>query len=222
MRLRLGVVVATAVVTALVVGLVAVLARTHDGADVGSPWSAGRGWGPMMGGDRADEWRGDEAGYLAEMVEHHRDGISAARVVAEESDRPALRALAATMVAVQQRQVTRMERWLRAWYPDVRTTGDDHLSWMGDLSGLRGDRLDRAFLRRMIGHHLVAVMMSQHLLAAGVEHEQVATLARHVRDVQRAEIRTMRRWLVRWFGVDGSTGWGSMGPMGPMMRGAGW
>ena len=73
---------------------------------------------------------------------------------------------------------------------------------MRDLSGLSGDRLDQAFLQDMIGHHMAAVMMSQHLLRGGAEHGEVAELAREIRDGQHAEIVTMRRWLALWFDLD--------------------
>ena len=72
---------------------------------------------------------------------------------------------------------------------------------MRDLSGLTGDALDRAFLEDMVGHHMMAVMMSQHLLANGDStHPEVAELAERISDEQRAEIRQMRRWLAAWFG----------------------
>ena len=72
---------------------------------------------------------------------------------------------------------------------------------MRDLTGFNGDRLDRAFLQDMIGHHMGAVMMSQQLLIRGVaDHEQVEILARTIRDEQRTEILQMQRWLRVWFG----------------------
>ena len=72
---------------------------------------------------------------------------------------------------------------------------------MRDLTGLEGDRLDRAFLQDMLWHHMGAVMMSQQLLMRGVaDHEQVEVLAKTIRDEQRAEIFQMQRWLRAWFG----------------------
>jgi uncharacterized protein (DUF305 family) len=82
---------------------------------------------------------------------------------------------------------------------------------MRDLSRLSGDDLDRAFLRDMLGHHMVAVMMSQHLLWRGADHNEVAELARSVRDDQHAEIVVMRRWLAQWFGTDRRGGQGMGG-----------
>jgi uncharacterized protein (DUF305 family) len=71
---------------------------------------------------------------------------------------------------------------------------------MRDLSQLRGDALDRAFLEDMIRHHMMAVMMSQQLLNRQlVEHRDVRPFAESIRDTQTAEIRTMQQWLRDWF-----------------------
>ncbi|WP_433429297.1 DUF305 domain-containing protein [Nonomuraea sp. CA-141351] len=55
---------------------------------------------------------------------------------------------------------------------------------MRDLSRLSGDALDETFLQDMIPHHMVAVMMSQQLLASGrAEHPEVAGRDRLVLEV---------------------------------------
>jgi uncharacterized protein (DUF305 family) len=157
-----------------------------------------------------------EPAYLAEMVAHHEDAVTAARELAR-SDRPRMRALGASIVRTQTAQIEQMTAWLREWYPDQPAA--DYRPMMRDLSGLSGDRLDRAFLEDMIPHHMVAVMMSQRLLVHGTGHAQVADLARSIRNDQHAEIRTMQRWLVRWFGGSAA------GHMGMGMRwgtGNGW
>ena len=175
---------------------------------------SGEGHASMMPGwsDNAPGWRtmsgmrgagaqgaaiGDlESEYLVDMVAHHQEAIVAAGELAR-SDRPEMRAFGTSIVATQTAQVRQMWGWLRVWYPDHDATR--YRPMMRDLSGLSGDDLDRAFLQDMIGHHMVAVMMSQHLLRHGVEHAQVAVLARDVREGQRAEILLMRSWLASWF-----------------------
>jgi uncharacterized protein (DUF305 family) len=144
-----------------------------------------------------------EAAFLAEMVAHHREAVTAARELAR-SDRPEMRQLGEDVVRTQTAQVEQMSAWLADWYPD-QSLDVGYEPMMRDLTGLSGDRLDRAFLEDMVPHHMAAVMMSQHLLLRGSEHEEVAVLARDVRDEQHAEILVMRRWLADWFGVEG---WG--------------
>lgn len=141
-----------------------------------------------------------EQEYLAEMVAHHQEAIDAAREL-RRSDRAAMRRFGEGIVESQSAQVAQMRSWLDEWYPG-ESTDADYEPMMRDLTGLSGDRLDRTFLEDMVGHHMAAVMMSQHLLASGlVDHDEVADLAADIRDDQHAEILRMRGWLRAWFGV---------------------
>jgi uncharacterized protein (DUF305 family) len=141
-----------------------------------------------------------EQEYLAEMVAHHDEAIVAAREL-RRSDRAVMRRFGERIVAAQSAQVAQMESWLAEWYPDD-STDVDYEPMMRDLTGLSGDRLDRTFLEDMVGHHMAAVMMSQHGLASRLfDHDEVAALAADIRDEQHAEILRMRVWLRDWFGV---------------------
>lgn len=176
--------------------------------------------GPMMGFERGSMmgswWAADEPAYLAEMVAHHQEAVTAAEELAR-SDRPQLRAFGESIVTTQSLQIAQMTSWLAAWYPD-QPDADDYDPMMRDLSGLVGDQLDRTFLEDMITHHMAAVMMSQHLLLRGTEHDQVTVLARSIRDDQHIEIIQMQQWLAQWYDADwrDPRGWGR-GP-GPCLR----
>jgi uncharacterized protein (DUF305 family) len=197
-----------AVVAALLAGTgiggFAVVAATSDrppSVTAGHPGMSG-----MM------EMPADEFGYLTMMIPHHEEAIAAARVLQSGTERPEMRAFAQTIIDTQTREVDRMRAWLAAWYPG-RDTTVAYQPMMRDLTGLRGDALDRAFLDDMIPHHMAAVMMSQRLLAGDLaEHSELEPFARTIRDTQRAEIMQMHGWLADWFG---ESGMGSM--MGPAM-----
>ena len=158
--------------------------------------------GGRMGGFGAGHhvFAASEQEYLAEMVAHHEEAIDAARELSR-SDRATMRDFGEQIIESQSAQVTQMRAWLAEWYPD-EAVDVDYEPMMRDLSGLSGDRLDRTFLEDMVGHHMAAVMMSQHLLASRlVEHDEVAELADDIRDEQHAEIFRMRTWLRDWFDV---------------------
>lgn len=191
-------------------------------------WWDGGSWRSMMG---MMGWSGvaSEPEYLAEMIAHHREAIAAAGNLTR-SDRAEMRSLGESIIASQSAQIQQMQDWLQEWYPE-QPTDVAYQPMMRNLSELSGDRLDRAFLQDMIGHHMAAVMMSQNLLWRGVEHDQVAELARSIRDDQHAEIVQMQRWLAQWYDTDwrGGMGWGmrsgghSGWGMGPgMMWGSGY
>ena len=156
-----------------------------------------------------------ELAFLTEMVAHHEEAVEAARQL-ERSDRAQLRALGRSIVASQTAQIDKIKAWLSEWHPGL-STDVDYLPMIRDLSALSGDRLDRAFLQDMIPHHMMAVMMSQHLLVRGLaDHDEVNALAVSIRDEQHTEIVWMRRAFATWFNV----GW-AHGPGSHMRRGSG-
>ncbi|WP_167288948.1 DUF305 domain-containing protein [Nocardioides seonyuensis] len=166
-----------------------------------------------------------ENAYLAEMVAHHEEAVAAAREL-RRSPLAKMREFGAAIVTSQSTQIDQMQQWLADWYPN-RTEQPDYEPMMRDLTGLSGQRLDQVFLQDMTWHHMAAVMMSQRLLARGLaQHDEVAALARTIRNEQHDEIVEMRRWLRDWFGADWhhgprDGGWHGMHGMSGS-RGGGW
>ena len=158
-----------------------------------------------------------EFAYLAGMIPHHDEAIASAKILRAGTAREEMKRFVADIIRTQSAEVRRMKAWLAAWYPG-RDTTVEYTPMMRDLSGLTGDALDRAFLEDMVHHHMMAVMMSQQLLVRGLaEHRAVVPFARKIRDVQRREIRMMRRWLADWFGTPGGPHHGGGMMSGPMM-----
>jgi uncharacterized protein (DUF305 family) len=199
------------------VGGVAVAAAQHTrsgpAADEMSLDGAAAGMGAMTGmAGMADMSVSDEFGFLTMMIPHHEEAIASAQVLQAGTDRPEMRAFAQSIIDTQSREVNQMRAWLATWYPG-RDTTVDYTPMMRDLTGLRGDALDRAFLLDMIPHHMAAVMTSQQLLTRDLAaHPELEPFARNIRDTQRAEIMQMHGWLADWFGDSGMPGRG--GPMG--------
>ncbi|TDD02959.1 DUF305 domain-containing protein [Nonomuraea deserti] len=169
------------------------------GTGIAAAWqqTAGpTGWG-MMGSTSSMHGVNvrDEADYLTHMVAHHQEAVAAAKQL-QRSGRAEMRTLGASIVSSQSAEIATMNKWLATWYRGHSPTTDYH-PMMRDLSKLSGDALDETFLRDMIPHHMMAVMMSQQLLMhGGVQHEPVATFAAKVRDDQHAEMFQMRSiWL---------------------------
>ena len=162
------------------------------------PANMGAGIGTMsMPGMRLQS----EFDYLTEMIPHHEEAIATATVLQQGTQRPEMRRFASSIIETQTVEVQQMKRFLAVRYPG-RDTYADYAPMMRDLTGLRADALDRAFLEDMIPHHMMAVMMSQQFLMADLaDHDEVVPFARNIRDVQQAEIRMMAGWLTAWFGV---------------------
>ncbi len=137
----------------------------------------------------------DEFEYLTTMIPHHEEAIAAARILRDGTESPEMRAFAEEIIETQSAELSQMEAWLATWYPE-RDTSVEYTPMMRDLTGLRGNDLDQAFLEDMIPHHMAAVMMSQQVLSGGLaEHDEVEPFARTIRDTQRAEIIQMAGWL---------------------------
>jgi uncharacterized protein (DUF305 family) len=224
-RPLVAVVAVIAAMAAITAGTVAVMASSPltDAPGDRMPGMMSSPWGQP--GSRSDSPQGmhgfataTEFEYLATMVRHHEEAVAAAEQL-QRSDRAQMRAFGDSIVETQTAQIDQMNTWLAQWYPG-RGTDVDYQPMMRDLSSLSGDSLDRAFLQDMIGHHMMAVMMSQQLLVRGyADHEEVNGLATSIRDEQHAEIIQMRRWLTDWFDAPwrGSPGWGMGRGMEPSM-----
>ncbi|MEO6059359.1 MAG: DUF305 domain-containing protein [Candidatus Limnocylindria bacterium] len=168
--------------------------------------AGGMGQAGMMGG-AGGMAVASEFDFLAQMIPHHEEAIESAGVLLAGTERAEMKAFAERIIATQSAEVVQMKEWLASWYPG-RDTAVDYQPMMGDLTGLTGDELDRAFLDDMIPHHMVAVMMSQQLVTQGLaEHPEVVPFAETIRDAQHAEIFQMAGWLQDWFGAS---------PMGAM------
>ncbi len=141
--------------------------------------------------------------FLSHMIPHHQEAIDTARRVLQSSDRPEMRQFAQRIIAVQSSEIQQMQRWLKQWYPG-QTSQAAYQPMMRDLSQLKGNDLDRAFLQDMIWHHMGAVMMSQMLINHGlVQHAPVRPFALNIANAQRQEIGQMRTWLSNWYGISG-------------------
>ncbi|MFF4618932.1 DUF305 domain-containing protein [Nonomuraea jabiensis] len=140
-----------------------------------------------------------EAGYLARMVAHDQEAVTAARQL-RRSDRPEMRALGASIADRQGADIATMRAWLDKWYPGHSGTATGYQPMIRDLSELSGDALDNAFLLDMIPHHMAAVTMSQQLLMSGrAQHSETVGFATRVRDARHAEMFRMQRNLGHWF-----------------------
>jgi uncharacterized protein (DUF305 family) len=210
------------VITAVAAGLAGVgiggvataVAAQHVGHGPAADWTSPGGAAMGMGGMRgmADMAVTDEFGYLTMMIPHHEEAIESARALQARTDREEMRAFAQSIIDTQTREVRQMRDWLATWYPG-RDITVDYTPMMRDLTGLRGDALDQAFLQDMIPHHMAAVMMSQQLLVRNLAaHPELEPFAANIRDTQRAEIMQMHSWLATWFGEFGMHRHG--GPMG--------
>jgi uncharacterized protein (DUF305 family) len=77
---------------------------------------------------------------------------------------------------------------------------DMHQSMMtGNLEALQNaDDFDQEFLRQMIPHHQMAVMMAQ-MVRETATRPETRELAQSIIDTETAEIQQMQQWYQSWY-----------------------
>jgi uncharacterized protein (DUF305 family) len=201
-----GAIVVTALVTAVVVGVVA--------------YSLGRMSAP---GNPVPGNTGAEAGFARDMQVHHIQGVEMALIIRDRTEDEDVRLLAYDIATTQGHQAGQLYGWLAEW--GLRQAGSEPpMTWMmrpggpgveGDsephamgalmpgmatraqmveLSEASGVEAERLFLSLMIAHHQGALEMAE-AVRGGTDHPEVLTFANAVLVSQASEIDLMTRML---------------------------
>jgi uncharacterized protein (DUF305 family) len=189
----------------------------HPGASAQTPIqspspSPGTGqMGQMMSGDIDQH-------FIVMMIPHHQGAVDMAELALTRAQRPEIRQLAEAIIRDQNREIEQMRTLYRDWYgaevPDMmgmmgnqsRMSGSSgqgmmgmHSMMIGDLETLtNADDFDQEFIRQMIPHHQMAVMMAQMVLNTGSKPE-IQELAQTIITTQTAEIEQMQQWNQEWY-----------------------
>jgi uncharacterized protein (DUF305 family) len=177
-------------------------------------------WSP--GPDRSQTVGDIDRHFIEQMVPHHEDAVLMAELALTKAEHPELRQLAENVKRDQSREIDQMRSWYSSWYgvdlPEYDYDGhgpgggmmdggmmDGGMMGMGmmddgtDLEVLQtASPFDREFIRQMVPHHQMGIMMAQMVLR-GSEHPEVQELARSIIDTQSAEIEQMLEWYRDWY-----------------------
>lgn len=163
---------------------------------------------------------GIEADFLMGMIPHHRGAIMMAELAVKKAARPEVRELAETIIASQQVEIGLMTNYLRDWYgmqppagtmmpPDIMARMDmpmlrglmpDMEARMQVLEAKSGAEFDVEFMSAMTDHHAMAIMMAAPVLIAA-HHRDLYPLASDIVVAQGEEIKQMRDYLERFYGI---------------------
>src|SRR3989338_372909 len=166
--------------TNIVIGIVALIVGIGIGylASGGSFRDSG---GYMMPGGFTASQNIDRH-FIEEMIPHHEGAIAMAKLALERSKRPEMLSLADGIIEAQTREINDMKAWYEEWFDTAvpaysnsggmmggmgHGAGMQMGSMVGDLEALKAAaNFDLEFIRQMIPHHEIAVMMAR-MLAAG-------------------------------------------------------
>jgi uncharacterized protein (DUF305 family) len=158
---------------------------------------------------------GIDAHFIEQMIPHHEDAITMAKLAQTKAQRPEVKELANNIIDSQGKEINQMKDWYKTWFSKevpqdnqvmnqhgmMGTSNSTHMGMMGDASDMtnleKSTDFDRAFVEEMIPHHQMAVMMAS-MLKNGTERPEMKKLTDDIIAAQTKEIDQMRQWLKNW------------------------
>ncbi|BFM39923.1 DUF305 domain-containing protein [Synechocystis sp. LKSZ1] len=150
-----------------------------------------------------------DQGFIAMMIPHHQDAIDMAEMALKKAQHPELKKLAQSIIKDQNREIKEMQTWYKQWFgqavPPLSSQGvmgmhQGHDMMAMDLEALAtAQNFDREFIRQMIPHHQMAVMMASNL-KTNTNRPEMNKLADDIIRSQSAEIKQMKQWYQSWYG----------------------
>ncbi len=144
--------------------------------------------------------------FATEMIPHHGQAITMAKLAPSRASSPQVKALAARIEKAQDPEIKTMAGWLRTWGEKVpppdrggmagheSKPGMMSAAEMAELTNAKGAAFDRMFLIMMIAHHQGAIEMAKTEQRKG-KHPGAKKLAAQIEKAQTAEIDEMNQLL---------------------------
>ncbi len=157
---------------------------------------------------------GIDAHFIEQMIPHHEDAITMAKIAKEKAQKSEIKQLADAIITSQGQEIDQMKSWYLDWYgkevpSDINVMnqhgmmqgGRMHMGMMGnetDMTRLENALdFDKAFIEEMIPHHQMAVMMAN-MLKSQTQKPEMKKLADDIINAQTKEIEEMRQWYQDW------------------------
>ncbi|WOB43424.1 DUF305 domain-containing protein [Thermoleptolyngbya oregonensis NK1-22] len=193
----------------------------HQNSQSTAPATMGQTMGHNMGGmDHSSMSLGPkddsfDLRFIDGMIPHHEGAVLMAQEALEKSNRPEIRTLAEAILRAQEQEISQLQAWRKAWYPNA---GDQPVMWhdsmnhmmpmtpemrdamrmAGDL-GAADDQFDLRFIEAMIPHHEGALVMAQEALEKS-DRPELRQMAEEIYASQKQEIEQMQAWRKAWYG----------------------
>ncbi len=189
----------------------ALLLGACSGNDPAMPGMSGMSSSPSAAG--AAEQSGhnaDDVSFTQQMIPHHNDAVTMAKLVPSRSSNPKIVDLASRIEKGQSPEVQQMQGWLTTWNASMSMPGMSSGAMPGmdggtmpgmmsadDMKMLeqaQGTEFDKMWLDMMTKHHRGAIDMAKTELGKGVSPDAKA-LAQKIIDAQQGEIAEMQGLL---------------------------
>ncbi|HEY9738445.1 MAG TPA: DUF305 domain-containing protein [Trichocoleus sp.] len=153
--------------------------------------------------------------FIDAMTLHHQGAVDMANAAVENSNRMEIQNLAEDIISAQDQEISQMQQWRQAWYPDVAAEPVMYDSSKGEMApmsaemesamkmnvdlGAPDDEFDLRFIQAMIPHHEGALDMAQEALEKS-DRTEIRQLAEAILTSQQQEIDQMQQWQKEWYG----------------------
>lgn len=153
-----------------------------------------------------------EEHFIEQMVPHHDGAVAMAKLALEKSKRPEIKTLANAIIGGQTKEIQDMRSWHKNWFRTnvserntammggrMMSGNGMHMGGQEDMTALENAAdFDRVFIKQMIPHHQLAIMMAQ-MLKAGTVRPEMLLLADNIIESQSREIQEMQGWHKEWY-----------------------
>ena len=154
--------------------------------------------------------------FIEQMIPHHEDAITMANSALKKSKKSEIKTLAQNILKSQGDEIAQMTQWYGEWYGKEVPRGATQMGTHGMMGsgssmhmGLLGNEtdilsldtavdFDKEFIRQMIPHHQMAVMMAT-MLENSTDKSETKQLAKNIIIAQNKEITDMRSWYSTWY-----------------------
>lgn len=184
----------------------------EQSAPVGDSMSMSEHAMTMDLGPKDDEF---DLRFVDGMILHHRGAIAMSEAAITNSSRPEVKELAQNIIKAQEDEISQMQTWRQAWYPqasadpimydaqmghtmDMSAEMQSSMRMDGDL-GKADDEFDLRFINGMIPHHDGALVMAEQGLKNS-DRPEIQQVSNDILKTQQVEIDLMNQWKKDWYG----------------------
>lgn len=140
--------------------------------------------------------------FMEDMIPHHLAAAKMASHCLERATHPELLEMCKSIAASQKKEAGQMQSWLKDWYNEGDTPElFEHTEMdLRHLASLSGEAFEKALMKMMIPHHMIAIQESAECQVRAV-HAPLRHMCHDMVKAQAEEIHAMRDWLCKWYGI---------------------
>ena len=140
--------------------------------------------------------------FIENMIPHHKEAVQMSNIALSRAEHREIKQLAKNIKSTQSKEIREMRQWYKKWYGTNVPASSMSMNNPTNLNKLKTvEPFDKEFIKQMIPHHQMAIMMAQMALKDS-KQPRIRNFAKSVIKTQSAEINEMRLWYKQWYGTN--------------------